>query len=1759
MIARDALADPRRAIGWLTDELPLLLFPLRLETRFKRGANGLELWVRVFPDSCLVDTFEPEPSRVEVDSVRRYWQAVWRARDEGGERAAWRNLVASHGVGRGHWLTEHHAPLNPGDRPPPPAAGTLLLAIPGEDGISAAEAAALVQRWEQAWRDGADGAAEAHALEQLAAALGDKVRAQALWEATRPLGLGDPPPPGVPRAAATVVTVLMRFPAAAGARERSWNQPPVVELLPERLLCVVETAGGPIEALGEPIPSPLHVGVDPTGAPTLRPLDGDLELPDELRWTVDFQRAVKDGLGFKLKLSKDQWAHGADRVTVLGVRLGDDPKQARARFEQLLAHHRDGRSGLSLVAQGTPTNNTEQEGAGHTRQQEADAAFDELRAGGDLGGPAPPPLERRDGRWLADGLGIDPSLLSTVPGAHGVDQLEARAMNVALWPATLGYFAQTMMAPRLGEDTVEQLRSFFVDHVSGRGPLPAIRIGEQPYGILPAIAFDRTFRRELRPAPARPRETDAFLARLLVVLHVADADWEALAAQLTALGTPGQDVEAALLEVLGLHPASAEYHFRYAESLDQVFNFAGLFGLSQALLLALVRAGLDKPALELLMRIDPTSEIPPAILERYFFDRQGRLLGDVVDDRPLSEHDPVRVWTDDGDNYLRWLERAARDSLEALRVQQGFLDGRPPTALLYLLLQHALVLGYADAGVRLRRTAGLSDAQLAALRREPPFVHVAGAAQSESRWAPLLEQNAAITGDPGLSVAEAIAKEIGGRPEVDHLRDQLDALGRLITTPTARLERLLAEHVDTCSYRFDAWRIGWLTERLERMRAQAPDGLHLGAYGCLLDVRPSTAKREPVELPEALARVFQRKQDAPLERDSANGGYVHAPSSDQAVTAAVLRAGYLSNASHGNPTPLSVNLSSERVRLALATLEGMRNGQRLGALLGYRLERGLHDGHPGLELDRFVLPLRTAFPLVAERIRDTRTDAGTSVDLVAASNVVDGLRLVEQVESDARLASYPFGRADVLPGDASAGERAAIEAEVDRLRNVNDAVGDLLLAESVHLAAQGRYDGSAAALDALSVGGHPPEPEVVRTPRPGVALTHRLALHFDPRAVAAARATPRAAAEPRLDRWLEAVLPDLAEIAVHVTWKDPRRPGDAIGGEATVTLAELGLRPVDLLAVVHADGGQQMAELDDRVVRHVLASGAVPLDVLPQIAYLDALDRRLVRVFDVAAPVRRLRSLVGHARPLRGADALLANDATQAAADDVARDPAPVVAALRGLQGLASDLARQVGALDSLASGPPAALGAAIDGAVDDTGALFDRAALHGVPQTGWGFAYLQRSESAAGLLARLAARVQTWQAKRHDFDLLLAEYDGLDPQTSQRGTLLSLLRRAEICVSATVTDEPPDLRDLRSALPARASAFDARLGQLAAVVDGPPATLAALLSAADGLLPLTDVDLEPFDLGDELGRDAQPGNVGRLAADLLATATVVQREVERRATAAAAAMRLHDGAETAPARVEALTQAAQAIFGDAFVLVPDAGVAPADAAAVAAALTAASSGELTRHLTARLGVELPVDEWLTGVARVREQARAWEQVAIQAGAFGRDEPQLTPLQLPYAPGDSWLALAFEPGTALDRDRLLYTASLPAGFDPAARRCGLLLDEWTEVIPADRQDTAIATHFDRPSSEPPQALLLVLPTQQTGGWVWEDVAGALDDTLRLARKRAVEPIHVDGTPWARFLPATVWATTLRGVSIGLALALNNTTVAEIVHKEVGDG
>jgi hypothetical protein len=85
---------------------------------------------------------------------------------------------------------------------------------------------------------------------------------------------------------------------------------------------------------------------------------------------------------------------------------------------------------------------------------------------------------------------------------------------------------------------------------------------------------------------------------------------------------------------------------------------------------------------------------------------------------------------------------------------------------------------------------------------------------------------------------------------------------------------------------------------------------------------------------------------------------------------------------------------------------------------------------------------------------------------------------------------------------------------------------------------------------------------------------------------------------------------------------------------------------------------------------------------------------------------------------------------------------------------------------------------------------------------------------------------------------------------------------------------------------------------------------------------------------------------------------------------------------------------------------------------------------------------------------------------------------------------------------------------------------GLLVDEWTELVPSPNETTGIAMHVNRPNAVAPQALLLAVAPKQTGRWALTDLIAILEDTIDRARLRAVEPDDVK-SPYFQLLPPIV--------------------------------
>ena len=1728
----------------LSDDFPVLLGPVRVETRF----TVTELLVRVFPDDWAVDAFEPRPTAAEVGALDAYWTALWRAGGEpAAERAAWRELTGRVPAGRAGWLLQSRRPANPADRPTGAPAGTTVLVVVTAEPVAAADRPPTVTYWTAVWRAHGDRRAIRAADHALLAAVGPD----------RAATVRSRRPAGVDTAAANpgnevqVAFLVLPPPAAADLAPRSWTQAARARLLPDRFT-VLGYVGGQqvVSATGADVPDTLAVSPDP-GATDQLSVDertAALHVPDDLRWLTDFDRAVQVGMGLRIPLD-DRTRGGLDRLVVLGLRQRSGPDQAGAELADHFTRQLRSPAGFGLLPQGTPTNNTEQAPAGQDETQQAKAAQAAAVSTGDW-------TAKTDGQWFAELLGLDPATLAGVPNADRTDQRDARAANLALWPATWGYYLATMLHPVLGRDAVERTRQFFTRYVSGRGPVPAVQIGRQPYGILPTTAFSRLAWPDAGPVPAGHRRA------LQRVLRAATDDWRAASAKVARLGATG-DPHQLLLDILALHPTSAEFYQRYAQSVEDVYNRENLGGLGPTVLPALDQLHMPQPVRALLAQLGhpgPPAQPDPDLVRRLFAGTQYPLLGPLVDDRPLSETDPVREYTTDHRSYLRWLADLAGTDLETVRLERGFAADRPPAALLYLLLRHAVLLGWEDAARRLALAAGSPQVPSPA---DPLFVHIGlgdPAARSESRFRQLYSPDPAVTGDPDRLLVDFIPTALadgggGGTAATAPLAEQVQALGLLADLPTARLERVLVEHLDCATYRLDAWQLGLATERLGELRF-GPDGsgltrrgVHLGAYGWLEDIRPRTTQLTPVRLTGQLAQVFTPPGSTPLLHDPANGGFVHAPSPGQATTAAVLRAGYLANATPDDPGSFAVNLSSDRVRVALTILDGLRQGQSLGALLGYRFERGLHDRFASAELDSIVVALRGAFPLRAGRLPGTQATPGTPVELVEARNVVDGLELVRRVTRTPD-SHYPFGVAGLPPADPA--QLAAIDAEVQRLLEIHDAVADLAVAESTHQALAGNAERAAATLDAYAKEGFPPDPAVVRTPRSGVTLTHRLGLQFTPGLHPPASGSPRAQAEPAVDDWLSGLLPDRNDVAALVTWTDP------VTGQArnrVVTQHDVDVAPIDLLWAVQPAGEAAMTDLDDRIVRVVVDRDQPRPDAPLAIRYTQRIDGK-VTFFELSSLVAALRTVLTTSRPLRPSDLVpAAGPATvDRTADEAVSLPRERPAAVRdALDDLREGVADYLADLSPLLPAPPAPpqraqLVSGIDTFLRRYAELAVTAGGFGLVRSGWGELTAWRRGVFGDVLAAVAATAERMGGSLAAADALIAQYDGLPPAASDE-VRFRLLQQAEQLLTTTPTSPRPDrparlraiVRDLRQAFSNRLAALRREAGTIQTTLNG-------LLAEVGAQLPLTDIDRTGLDLTPFSDR------VVAFAADLRGRAEALQAEVLRRLAAAGAALADYDAAVTGPDRVQAGTGALAALLGEDVLAVGE--FTPTDQLAADLRRARSDSAALVQHLVDDAGRDFPVEDWLHGIARVREMPRLWERVVLlsdalrgRGGLLGdppRQDPELVPVQLPYRQHDHWLGMEFAAGAEITEDRLLYTAHYASDPPPSEHnRCGLLLDEWTEVIPAERETTGIAVDVDRPDCEPPQAMLLVVPPVRTGAWSFDDLVAAVAETFELARLRAVEPEHLDDTAYAQLLPATILSATRRPITISTDLATAN--------------
>ncbi len=1162
---------------------PLVLFPVRLETRFFPLADGRsELRVRVYLDKIHVDTHEPGLTAEELTWGKHFYEQTWRAAgDEERAKAAWRQLADRFDPPRAAWIARVLKPLNPDDRPPNPIAPDAALSKP----------------------------------------------------------INFPPPL---------------------TQTEPWTRAPLTRAMPNFWVLLGYQNGRLIlNTTGGPIRESLAAGPDPSPSAVV----DDVGIDAGMKWMVDFNEAEAAGMGIRATLTKEVAAAGFDFLLVMGIKDAANTDLTTRLTELFSAHHYT--DGLSFVLPGTPSNNTAEvpsgfssEDAGHEASYQAERTSTIFKSG-----------DRSNADVLTAALGLTrtPEVFASLSHATEIDQIDAQNMNRALWQATWGYFLLQMLGVGqpgenpLSDDDIEWARRHFVQYVRATGPLPAIRVGAQPYGVLPVTSFTAWKASSNQNGDDTLRDTNRDAALHDFLLRLREI-WRRNLPETPRLGrsddTPQQSgIDKDLTEVLSMDGLSSHYSMRNLlgrQYLEHLWIFLSADFYKDAWNLPDIEPPVPEqpPEIE-----EPDPDLTPAQRAQFrrqqlalreafvkaqrakqlafekalaarqallkgkrdalfaWWATQGRLTTAVLQNplgvtwRPRLAHatysGPVAllngplVQADQSPsltpNYIKTL-LDARDLVKEIRFRNLSVEQPPPHTLLHLLLRHSMLLEYTNAAARLLIKRGLLQL---ALRREPELIDLPVGQPMLTIWRQMT-MKINITGEAQpmelsrylLGFLPTGEPDIAREPDLKSINEFRTSLNHLQSLSVEKLERLLTGTLDLCSHRLDAWISSFATKRLAQMRAANANAVLLGGYGWVMNLRPAAAPPKVTPPPGEQEPVFQPAN---------NPGFVHAPSLAQASAVAILRSAHLAHAGADKLKPndlLAVDLSSERVRLASWLLDGVRQGQPLGALLGYRFERRLQEA----KVPEFIATFRELAPLVAGKLN--QPGPGVAVEAVAANNVVDGLALMRRWQKG-KSAQPPQWTSDTIPFGGSVGQKTklppfdpnnpkfkALQAELNLLEQSVDAVSDALMAESVYQIVRGNPLRAANTIDSIAGGETPPpELEVVQTPRSGVAHTHRLIALFSgnaqlPIGWQAPAHTFRADAEPHLNAWAARLLGSPANVRCLIEQVEPET--EKLIDSKEVQLDQLRLAPLDFIYAVEGGQGGQQAEIEQRILYHAV-------------------------------------------------------------------------------------------------------------------------------------------------------------------------------------------------------------------------------------------------------------------------------------------------------------------------------------------------------------------------------------------------------------------------------------------------------------------------------------------------------------------------------------------------------------------------------------------
>lgn len=980
------------AVTDLNDDFPILLFPVRLETRFHETSGGLkQLWVRVFPDQIAIESHENTVTATELSAAKEFWQNLWEQPDRTKRLNEWNALALRFGRYRAAYLIDALRPMN--------------YATDFNDG-------------------------------------------------------DDQDPNKAP----------IVFPADPDLKYDAWTEAAFVRTLPDHFQFRAYTSYPATykEENGKVIPDKLTASVAPY-------MEGaTLDANEELKWMYDFVEAIDKGMGVKIDLTgsfANAYTNGFERVTAVGVKALSSTTRSSEILEELFANHHF-TQGLNILKNGTDTKNTEFRSSGWSKYEFTNSTSFGVECESPLFGTGATTLVNTpNGKLLSEAFGADYSIFQHIYNADGQDISNAIHMNNALFQATAGYSMRELFTPWFNADDVAKTRSFFTDYVRGRGALPSIGVGSTPYGILPTSVLSRmTF------DPADPEKP--YKDNRNQVLGTMKNKWTEIADSKPVPGTsaPNQVFK----DIVGHNSHSTKYYERNGIGPEYTWNSLNFNDRQTDA--QNWEAGTDTFFNNWKTETGFVSLVEkPKILQYGFQPQHKRTDSDIVDPYNPSQKRELPLVGTSQINFINWLRTSSIVTImdEDFIAQGG---GAAPDSLLYIWLRQALLLEYYHTAADL---LGRSEED----RKEGELLNFTAqtgqgegsdlTTQRTGRWEIFNEEYPVGSGQSmGVFLDGGAAV---GLPESANLYAMKEDLEKLESLSTEELYLLTNEHADLCSHRLDAWVLGVFDERLKELRAENPNGIYLGAYGWVENLKPKALTTYTgAALPENFTGDYYQVDD--------NQGYILAPSLQHGKAAALLRSGYEKNADDSSAEKekaYEINLSSQRVQQALKVFEALTAGQSLGQILGYLFEREMKENN----LQKFVYDMRVKFPL--DDVAGVDSDYGNGK--TAYTRVCDGKKIIDSYTTwDENGSEWYDDELDMtVPSTA---ERATIKGIIQYLEGILDALADLSTAEAVFQMVNGNNEAANAIMEGMADDPRPLDPEITKLRRTGIDVSNRMVL-----------------------------------------------------------------------------------------------------------------------------------------------------------------------------------------------------------------------------------------------------------------------------------------------------------------------------------------------------------------------------------------------------------------------------------------------------------------------------------------------------------------------------------------------------------------------------------------------------------------------------------------------------------------------------------------